>query len=124
MDGGPDPRSVQSRSMVIDVLRPYRADDAVINHKVNKKYDVRNPILVKRQKGKHNKKMKVKLDGATGEMNENRRGAQKSKADRHRRKCATRCEGGNACKEADDHGSCHRVKHHAVAKERFQAKFP
>ena len=56
-------------------------------------------------------------------MNENRRGAQKSKAYGRRRKSATGREGGDGRKEADDDGSCDGVKQGSVAKERLQAKF-
>src|SRR5438309_11924913 len=84
MDAGPRPWSIYRRRMIVDLLRPHHSYNSVMDRNVNNRQQIRDPVLIKRQKGQHNEKVKVKLDIAAREMNQDGRGAHEPKAYRRR----------------------------------------
>src|SRR5437870_3965402 len=125
MDTGPRPRSIYRHRMVVNLLKPHHSYNSVMDRNVNNSQQVRDPVLIKRQKGEHDEKVKVKLDIAAGEMNEDGRGAHEPKPYRRRSNFpADGVPGCDAGKEGNDCSFRDRMEHGVLAKESTRAKFP
>src|SRR5437899_5781683 len=125
MDAGPRPWSIYRRRMVVDLLRPHHSYDSVMDRNVNNRQQIRDPVLIKRQKGEHNEKVKVKLDIAAREMNQDGRGAHEPKA--YRRRSNFPADGVPSCdarKEGDDCSFRDCMEYGVLAKKGSRAKFP
>ena len=125
MDAGPRPWSIYRRRMVVDLLRPHHSYNSVMDRNVNNRQQIRDPVLIKRQKGEHDEKVKVKLDIAAREMNQDGRGAHEPKPYRRRSNFpADGVPGCDAGKEGDDCSFRDRMEHGVLAKKGSRAKFP
>src|SRR5207244_10015302 len=85
----------------------------------------KGPSPDKRQKGEHNEKVKVKLDIAAREMNQDGRGAHEPKA--YRRRSNFPADGVPSCdarKEGDDCSFRDCMEYGVLAKKGSRAKFP
>src|SRR6185503_14938156 len=71
MNAAPGPRRIDRRRMIVNILRPERSDEAMMDRHIGDREQVRHPVLIERQKDQHDEKMKMEFDKAAGEVNEN-----------------------------------------------------
>src|SRR5687768_17627015 len=67
--------------MVVHLVRPEEADDAMVYGDVGHRQHVWSPVLKEREKNQHHEEVEVELDVAAGEMHEDRRRAHEAEAD-------------------------------------------
>src|SRR5437870_628379 len=125
MDAGPRPWSIYRRRMVVDLLGPHHSYHSVMDRNVNNSQQVRDPVLIKSQKGQHGEQVRRKRGIAAREMNQDGRGAHEPKAYRRRSNfSAGDTPSGDARKEGDDCSFRDRMEHGVIAKKGSRAKFP
>src|SRR5205823_8639705 len=125
MDAGPRPRSIYRRRMVVDLLRPHHSYNSVMDRNVNNRQQTPPPPPPPPPPPQHDEKVKVKLDIAAREMNQDGRGAHEPKPYRRRSNFpADGVPGCDARKEGDDCSFRDRMEHGVIAKKGSRAKFP
>src|SRR5258706_10449734 len=111
--------------MIVDFLRPKGSDNAVVNRDVGDSEQIGRPILIKRQKHQHDKKVKMKLDIAAREMHQDCRRADQSQTHGGSSKRSVAPAGPTEKSENSDYGAFKKgVEDCAVAKGHAGIDFP